>query len=137
MKRHSENLNDYLFSYSGLFKLKKNTQTLGIEEDFRQRSNSKHTQKHSEQLYKAKKARTFTKIFRLLDVDEDNSISQRAINLRGIGNELRRLLTPILNKLKEEGCSINRSDFIEYCDVIYEVSVDLSRPVNLQRNKYF
>ena len=80
-----------------------------------------HTQKNSEDILNLKKYRAFQSLFEAMDKDEDKVITFQTISFNIISNELRKILNPLVIKLKEEQCTMNQKDFINYCEFLYEV----------------
>ena len=119
-----------------MFSLRKSQQSLNIHEEFKQKSKTIHTQKYSDQLFGQKKYRAFENIFKAMDKDEDKLITYRTISLNFISENLRKILNPIVLKLKEDQCSMNQKEFINYCDNIYEVIFLIIRARQLKKNKF-
>ena len=110
---------------------------MSIHEEIKQKSNTKHTRSTSEKMINLMKQRSFEQIFKALDKDEDDLISQSSISLKFIPNPLKSIINPILQKLKEEGCIITKKEFFDYCDLIYEVIFSMSRALQKNKNRSY
>ena len=73
----------------------------------------------SEEIYDKQKYIAFEKIFKRLDNDSDGQISKNNIDLYGISKRMLKILTPIMDEIKEGG-SISSEEFIKKCEKIYE-----------------
>jgi len=120
--RSMKNLNEYMHSYYDFFSQRKNVQNLTKMEEFKQKSNTKHIGEASEQLYNERKLHAFRSIFKTLDVDQDKIISHQSIDTKSLSLDVRKIVNPILSKIREEKCPISETEFLEYCDLIYETS---------------
>ena len=66
-----------------------------------------------------KKVKIFRKIFRLLDIDEDNKISGYNINDKILPIKIQKILEPIFKELKSEREALNEFEFIYICQKYY------------------
>ena len=110
-----------MYNFTNLFSHRKNIKSLQIQDDFIKISNTVHTRKKSQDLFKKMKIKSFKKIFNLLDSDEDKMISIYCISYNNLPQKIKAIIQPIINKLKEENCVISEFEFIDYCELIYEV----------------
>ena len=101
--------------------------SLNIQNEFKKNSNLVHTKEKSEQIFQLKKMKTFKRIFSILDSDEDKEISIFSMALNRIPFKIKSIIQPIINKLKEENCVISESEFLEFCEQIFEVCYFLFR----------
>ncbi len=76
--------------------------------------------KSTDKLLENKKERSFKKIFKLLDGDEDNLIKNSAVNTNKIPKNIKEILEPIFRELKEENETLNENEFITVCEQIYK-----------------
>jgi len=118
--RETNELGNYMYNFSSKFSMKKTQQSMAIREDFKKKSNTIHTRGKSNDLFNQMKMKAFKKIFELLDGDEDKLISIYCVSLNRLPESVRKLIQPIVTKMKEENCAISMSEFFEYCDLIYE-----------------
>ena len=127
-----------MYKYSNKFSQKKKSQTMQIENDFKKNANTAHTTNKSQILVNSMKSKSFRKIFSLLDTDEDKQISIFCHSLQNLPQNILKLIQPILMKLKEENCIITENEFVDYCDMIYNVKSKFKILQNLTNdNKYF
>ena len=110
-----------MYNFTNLYSYNKNIKNLQIQDYFRKNSNTVHTRQKSKDLFKKMKLKSFKKIFSLLDSDEDKMISNFCISYQKIPNKIKEIIKPIISKIKEENCVISEKEFIEYCELIYEV----------------
>ena len=76
--------------------------------------------KSTDKLLDNKKERSFKKIFKLLDGDEDNLIKNSAVNTNKIPKNIKEILEPIFRELREENETLNEDEFITVCEQIYK-----------------
>lgn len=75
-----------------------------------------------------KKEKSFKRIFKLLDADDDSKITPSNICTSRLPKNILKILEPIFNELKEENESLNEVEFIFVCEHLY-----LSLPWDEQR----
>ena len=71
------------------------------------------------ELFNIKKEKSFKKLFKLLDGDNDGKISYNCISIRQLPINLKNLLEPILYELKIENEELNENEFIFVCEKYY------------------
>ena len=81
--------------------------------------NNIKTNKSSINIYNNKKEKIFEKIFKILDKDEDNFISR--INLLNLNLPLKisNFLNPLFNIIKTNDLKINKNEFIEFSNLLF------------------
>ena len=82
----------------------------------------------TENIINRKKDKTFKKIFKILDGDEDNKISSAHMNVSRLPKSIIKILQPIFNELRDENETLNELEFAFVCDQLY-----LSLPWNDRR----
>ena len=90
-------------------------------ENLKMNSNIVQTTNSTDLVYNKKKIEQFEKIFRLIDQDEDGSISSLNISLKNIPQQLLRIINPIIQLLKEDNVKLNLIEFIKECEYLFEV----------------
>ena len=73
----------------------------------------------SEEMYDKQKSIAFEKIFKRLDSDKDGQISKDDIDVYGISKRILKIITPILDNLKEGSGTLSSTEFIKKCEKIY------------------
>jgi hypothetical protein len=73
----------------------------------------------SEEMYDKQKNIAFEKIFKRLDNDKDGKISINDINLTGISKRIVKIISPIIDDLKNSKKSISSEEFSKKCEGIY------------------
>ena len=73
----------------------------------------------SEEMYDKQKNIAFEKIFKRLDNDKDGKISINDINLTGISKRIVKIISPIIDELKNNKNSISSVEFTKKCEGIY------------------
>lgn len=73
----------------------------------------------SEEMYDKQKNIAFEKIFKRLDNDKDGKISMDDINLTGISKRIVKIISPIIDDLKNSKKSISSEEFSKKCEGIY------------------
>ena len=71
------------------------------------------------ELFNIKKEKSFKKLFRMLDGDNDGKISCNCIRIRQLPMNLKNVLEPILYELKMENEELNENEFIFVCEKYY------------------
>ena len=74
----------------------------------------------SEEMYDKQKNIAFEKIFKRLDDDKDGKISKDDIDLYGISKRIVKIISPILDELKNGKGTISSEEFIKKCEIIYK-----------------
>lgn len=129
-------ISNYIYSQKKLYNKKKKTE--GNDKIILQSSNKHHTNNETNEIYENLKIKSFRKIFKQLDSDNDNIISFDKIELNTIPNEVINVLLPILNELKEEKESLNENEFIQACDQLFKIIDFQGRKllIKIASNKY-
>ena len=70
--------------------------------------------------YDKQKNIAFEKIFKRLDDDKDGKISKDDIDLYGISKRIVKIISPILDELKNGKGTISSEEFIKKCEIIYK-----------------
>ena len=74
----------------------------------------------SEEMYDKQKNIAFEKVFKRLDSDKDGKISKNNIDLYGISKRLMKIISPIMDELKNGNKAISCEEFVKKCEKIYE-----------------
>ena len=74
----------------------------------------------SEEMYDKQKNIAFEKVFKRLDSDKDGKISKNNMDLYGISKRLMKIISPILDELKNGSGAISCEEFVKKCEKIYE-----------------
>ena len=82
----------------------------------------------NEEIINKKKEKSFKRIFKLLDEDEDGKISPTHISISRLPKNIQIILSPIFNELREENETLNEVEFVFVCQQLY-----LSLPWSEQR----
>lgn len=93
------------------------------KEFFDRSSNSKHTDNKSEELFNKVKKDLFNKIYDILDADCDDEISIVTAKKSLLPSEVNKMLDPVYLKLKLDNCKLNKNEFSEYCQALFEVNL--------------
>lgn len=88
------------------------------------------------------KKEAFNKLFNLLDFNGEQAISNYNLQKKNIPPEIQTILTPLFNKIKIENCKMEKDEFFDCCEEIFNsISHDkrnqilkFARP-SLARNK--
>ena len=123
----NNNMDPYtkLYSYGKKYEQEKND--LAEKYYKSQNTNPKFCEVNNEIINK-KKEKSFKRIFKLLDSDDDSQITPSNICTSRLPNNILKILEPIFNELKEQKESLNEKEFIFVCEHLY-----LSLPWNEQR----
>lgn len=81
--------------------------------------------------------KTFTRLFKDLDSDQDDLITSLNINTSNVPKPILKIITPILNELKDDNQTLNCEEFILVMIRFFEdISfVDRQRVINFYKNK--
>ena len=82
----------------------------------------------TQEIINNKKEKSFKKIFKLLDGDDDNKISANNICTSNLPKNILKILEPFFEELREENETLNELEFIFVCEQLF-----LSLPWNEQR----
>ena len=74
----------------------------------------------SEEMYDKQKNIAFEKIFKRLDNDKDGIISKNDIDLNGITKRILKIISPIMDELKNGKGKMTSEEFSKKCENIYE-----------------
>ena len=109
-----------MYSFAKKFNSNKNTINLKKNDDINDNLNLKHTNYSTDLILNKLKIESFKNIFEILNAG-DNRITLVANNFKKLPKEIQSILEPLKIKLKLENLSINKEEFIEYCDELFEV----------------
>ena len=70
-------------------------------------------------IFNHKKEKSFKKIFKMLDGDNDGKISYNCMRVKQLPLNVKKILDPIFLELKNENEVLNESEFIFVCDKYY------------------
>ena len=76
--------------------------------------------KQSNEIYEKNKINSFEKIFDILDKDQDGKISNFNIHINGLPKNIKNIIFPILNEIKEDNKIVNKNEFCNGCLKLYE-----------------
>ena len=76
--------------------------------------------KQSNEIYEKNKINSFEKIFNILDKDQDGKISNFNIHINGLPKNIKNIIFPILNEIKEDNKIVNKNEFCNGCLKLYE-----------------
>jgi hypothetical protein len=122
-RTHTSGIFQYLYSYANKYNKNKFDRQKDLDTTIKKFSQSVHTTNDSEFIYSKKKEEVFKSIFRLIDSDQDNSISSLNVDLKKLPQNLNNILKPIFDELKEENETLNENEFVRACEHLYEVRV--------------
>ena len=86
-------------------------------------SKAKHTDTGTDHLFNKIKRDLFNKIFDYLDRDCDDCISIFTADLKSLSSDVLEILDPVILKLKMENCTYNRQNFVDYCEMLFDVNL--------------
>ena len=118
-----KNLSEYMYSYAKKFLNKKEQLYKINDENFNKTLKMNHTNTYTEVMFKNIKFVVFKKIFHLMDRDSKKVISNFNIDLKDIPSSISDILEPIIYKIKMENCRLDEDNFIECCNLIFDVFV--------------
>ncbi len=75
----------------------------------------------SEDLISKHKVIAFKKIFKILDKDRDNKISQLNLGTKNLPKKIQKIISPIVDELKEENETLNQDEFVIACERLFEM----------------
>ena len=110
-----------LYSYMNKYKMNKSQNIESITLHDNEKRNIK-INKTSSKIFYNRKRDTFTKIFILLDRDNDNEISILNMDLKNLPPTIVNIIQPIIQDLrnKEGNCSITKREFIHSCMELFD-----------------
>ncbi len=76
--------------------------------------------KQSNEIYEKNKINSFEKIFDILDKDQDGKISNFNIHINGLPKNIKNIIFPVLNELKEDNKIVNKNEFCNGCFKLFE-----------------
>ena len=118
LKRNSNNIfNDLYLDYQKQI-LKKQQVEKDLKDKFINTENFVNNQ--SNEIYTKRKINSFNTIFHILDKDQDNIISKINININGLSKNIKEILTPIFEEIKENDLSLNKDSVYSYCNKLFE-----------------
>ena len=84
-------------------------------------NNESYTNLLSNDIFEHKKLNSIKKIFKILDKDQDGIISKYSINTKGLDKNILKILSPIIEELKEENESLSEKEFVIACMRLYDM----------------
>ena len=117
-KRKNKPIYIELYSDSAKYKIKKEELEKKVLE-LEQYNTEFKASERSEELYDKQKNIAFEKVFKRLDSDKDGKISKNKMDLFGISKRILKIITPILDELKEGKGEMSMEEFVKKCEKIY------------------
>ena len=117
-ERKNKPIFNELYSDSAKYKIKKEELEKKVLE-LEQYNTEFKASIRSEEIYDKQKNIAFEKIFKRLDKDKAGQISKNNIDLYGISKRMLKILTPIMDEIKEGG-TISSQEFVKKCEKMYE-----------------
>ncbi len=84
-------------------------------------NNESYTNILSNDIFENKKLNSVKKIFKILDKDQDGIISKFSIYTKGLENKILKIISPIIEELKEENESLSEKEFVIACMRLYDM----------------
>ena len=126
--KHITHLNNYsnifnnLYAYAEKYKDNQYKRDNKMKHEILDMSNMKKISDNSNEILQRKKNEIFKSIFRCFDVDEDGLISIFTIDSKKIPSDIYQIIKPIIEELKEYQGSITESEFVNECNILFDVS---------------
>ena len=126
--KHMTHLNNYsnifnnLYAYAEKYKDNQYKRDNKMKHEILNMSNMKKISDNSNEILQRKKNEIFKNIFRCFDVDEDGLISIFTIDSKKIPSDIYQIIKPIIEELKEYQGSITENEFVNECNLLFEVS---------------
>ena len=126
--KHMTHLNNYsnifnnLYAYAEKYKDNQYKRDNKMKHEILDMSNMKKMSDNSNEILQRKKNEIFKRIFRCFDVDEDGLISIFTIDTKKIPNDIYQIIKPIIEELKEYQGSITENEFVNECNILFDVS---------------
>lgn len=126
--KHMTHLNNYsnifnnLYAYAEKYKDNQYKRDNKMKHEILDMSNMKKISDNSNEILQRKKNEIFKSIFRCFDVDEDGLISIFTIDCKKIPNDIYQIIKPIIEELKEYQGSITENEFVNECNILFDVS---------------
>lgn len=89
--------------------------------DVKQKANYKKISNKSEKITNEIKNAVFTRIFEMLDVDNEGRLTGHNIDPNYLPDNLKKIFEPLLNELKEQDESLTHDEFLMACEHLYGV----------------
>lgn len=110
---------NYLFSKK--YDFNRSAKERKIHQMFTEEANQSHVTSGSNFIFESKKEKVFSRLFRLLDSDNDELITAVNYDTRGIDPCIIKVIFPILNELKQENENLNEREFILACNQLFKM----------------
>ena len=112
-----------------------NNRKILINKFYSEKSTAAKSSQKSTELLQRKKAKSFKKLFNLLDSDGDNLISAGQISLGKLNKSVVLILNPLIRELKNDGESLNEEEFVMVLEQLYKQLSFKERKVLLNFDK--
>lgn len=123
LNKNSGNIFYNLYSYADKYRYNQLNRNKELKNEINNMSNKSKLSANTEEIFQKKKKEVFKYLFKLLDHDEDNMISIYTIDLKKIPDNILNIISPIINDLREYQGSISQNEFIDECQILFDVSL--------------
>ena len=120
-RKYTENFNIFSNLYTDYQKNEINKKNLA--EKIRKKENLpyNYVNNNSNEIYEKQKIKSFEKIFKLLDKDQDGIISKFHINNDNLPKNINKIFQPIIDELKQDNETLTEKEFIFASDKLFDV----------------
>lgn len=134
---NNEDIYEHMYSYARKYNQNKNYRISDQNLKIKNNSSAIHTTYDSENILYQRKKKIFTKIFSLMDSDQDNIISKFNIDLKKIPKKIMDIFKIIIKEIVDDDHTLNRDEFLLASEHLYELISFEERKIVLNFFKEF
>ena len=146
-RKYTNNFNIFSNLYTDYQKMELNKKNLAEEINKKENSTYVYVNNTSNEIYEKQKIKSFEKIFKILDKDQDGIISKFHINNENLPKNINKIFQPIIDELKQDNETLTEKEFVFASDKLFDILnfmqkreiIDFSmnkRKKNFEENKF-
>lgn len=110
-----------MFANSKVYEQKKKQRIEKVEKLIKVQANNKKISSKSEKITNEIKNAVFKRVFELLDIEGEDKIYGKRIELELLPDTLKKIFEPLIHELREQNESLTSDEFLMACDHLYSV----------------
>ena len=120
-RKYTNNFNIFSNLYTDYQKNELNKKNLAEQIKREENSTYVYINNNSNEIYEKQKIKSFEKIFKLLDKDQDGIISKFHINNENLPKNINKIFQPIIDELKQDNETLTEKEFVFASDKLFDI----------------
>ena len=120
-RKYTNNFNIFSNLYTDYQKNELNKKNLAEQIKREENSTYVYINNNSNEIYEKQKIKSFEKIFKILDKDQDGIISKFHINNENLPKNINKIFQPIIDELKQDNETLTEKEFVFASDKLFDI----------------